>query len=116
MNELDKIAKAMGIGNLIIEITDEKIILTPAESGKRLLGKLEFYEEQNRILDDITSSSENTIKVLRQEDHEMRLLLEKVYEVLMKENYYDLATSVHKKTYWGDPNWVFSGDEAPDSE
>ena len=116
MNELDKIAQAMGIDNLIIEITDEKIILTPAESGKSLLGKLEFYKEQNEIMEDIIGSSESRIGVLRQENHEMRLLLEKVYEVLMKENYYDLATSVHKKTYWGDPNWVFSEDEEADSE
>jgi len=95
----DDIAKTIGVDSLSAEIVDGKFVISPSEAGVMLFSFLSIADEEAKQRHADRVRLEQELELLRDDNANLRDLLERCYAVMLDNDQNDLAEEVIRAAY-----------------
>jgi hypothetical protein len=95
----ENIAETIGVDELSAEIVDGKFVISPAEAGVMLFSFLQIADEEAKQRHADRAHLETELEMMRDDNSNLRDLLERCYAVLLDNDYNELADEVIKAAY-----------------
>lgn len=99
MTELNDLTQAANLGDFEAEIVEGKMIINPSDAGIQLFAYVAMAEDQIEKAELETVTAQEIIENLRQENAELRDLLESTTDKLFEYNEDTLAEDIIRKLY-----------------
>jgi hypothetical protein len=96
---LEEIAETIGTENFDAKIVDGSMIITPSDAGIQIFAAVAMAEEQIEKAEAMAEASQEIIENLRQDNADLRDLLERTYSVLIESGQTELADEVINAAY-----------------
>ena len=95
----DKVADKIGFDNLNVEIVDSKFIITPSDAGLLIFAHLDIAEKQILEREKDILALHNELDEMRDDNSQIRDLLDRCYGVLVEVGQHGLAEEVLAAAY-----------------
>lgn len=95
----DKVADKIGFDNLNVEIVDSKFIITPSDAGLLIFAHLDIAEKQLVEAEKEVLALHNELDEMRDDNSQIRDLLDRCYGVLVEVGQHGLAEEVLAAAY-----------------
>lgn len=99
MSNLNDLTSAANMGDFNATIEDGKLIITPSDAGIQLFAYVAMSEEQINKTEAAAAAADKIIEDLRQDNADLRDLLEQTYSVLMENGSVDFAEKILNRLY-----------------
>jgi hypothetical protein len=96
----DKVADKIGFDNLNVEIVDGKFIITPSDAGLLIFAHLDIAEKQLLESEKEVLALQNALEEVRDDNYQVRDLLDRCYGVLVEVGQHGLAEEVLSVAYF----------------